>query len=161
MAASAFVWSERLHGYLVDKLLKVKLFKLNEKIETFYGAFMGYKGRMGVIVKAYALSFIVQGGVIAGYIMLGKEIGIDVHPGYYFLFVPLSTAVSMIPVSLAGLGVREGAFVFLFTRAGSTVEEALSLSLLWFAVMVSVSVLGGVEYVRAGNMSVRSIKERP
>jgi hypothetical protein len=33
---------------------------------------------------------------------------------------------------------------------GATQEEALSLSLLWFAIVVSVSILGGVEYIKAG-----------
>jgi uncharacterized membrane protein YbhN (UPF0104 family) len=56
----------------------------------------------------------------------------------------------MVPISLAGLGVREGIFIYLFTRIGVSQEAALSLSLLFFFVTLLVSVLGGIEYVRIG-----------
>ncbi|MDP2688907.1 MAG: lysylphosphatidylglycerol synthase domain-containing protein, partial [Deltaproteobacteria bacterium] len=58
--------------------------------------------------------------------------------------------VAMLPISLSGLGLREGAFVFLFTRVGATQEQALTLSLMWFAIAAIVSVIGGIEYVRMG-----------
>ena len=150
LAVSAFIWIDALHGWLVRFLRGVHLMKLNKKIDTFYEVFMGYKGHKGLLFRAFLLSLFIQGSVIAGYIVLGRGLGMDVSPGYFFLFVPLATAVSMVPLSLSGLGIREGAFVYLFTKAGASGEEALGLSLLWFAVMVSVSLIGGIEYVRRG-----------
>jgi hypothetical protein len=82
--------------------------------------------------------------------VLGNAIGMTVPVGYYFLFVPLATVIGMLPISLAGLGVREGAFVALFVTAGASKEQALALSLVWFAVTVMVSLIGGVEYIRLG-----------
>jgi uncharacterized protein (TIRG00374 family) len=150
MMSSFFIWVESLHGWLVEILTRVRLFSLNEKIETFYSALMSYKNYHWILIKIFLLSVVIQGGVIVGYFTLAKGMGIGVPMGYFFLFIPLATAVSMIPISLSGLGIREGAFVFLFTRVGATQEEALGLSLLWFAVMVCVSFIGGVEYIRAG-----------
>ena len=150
VGGSLFMWVNTLHGWLVGLFLKIHFFSLNKKIDTFYKVLMGYKNHGPRLFKAYLLSFLVQGGVILGYIIVGSGMGMEVHPGYYFLFIPLATAVSMAPISLSGLGVREGAFVFLFTKAGATVEQALGLSLLWFAIMVFVSLIGGVEYLRMG-----------
>lgn len=150
VGGSLFMWVNTLHGWLVGLLLKIHFLSLNKKIDTFYKVLMGYKNHGPRLFKAYLLSFLVQGGVILGYIIVGSGMGMEVHPGYYFLFIPLATAVSMAPISLSGLGVREGAFVFLFTKAGATVEQALGLSLLWFAIMVFVSLIGGVEYLRMG-----------
>ncbi|MEE9543049.1 MAG: lysylphosphatidylglycerol synthase domain-containing protein, partial [Thermodesulfobacteriota bacterium] len=60
------------------------------------------------------------------------------------------TVASMVPISLAGLGVREGIFIYLFTKIGTSQEEALSLSLLFFFATLIISIIGGIEYVRIG-----------
>ncbi len=148
IVVSLFVWVESLHGWMVRMLTRVRLLRLNEMIETFYRALMSYKKHHAVLLKIFLCSLVIQCGVIVGYIMLARGLGIETSPGYFFLFIPLATVVSMVPVSLSGLGIREGAFVFLFTKAGTSQEEALGLSLVWFAMMVCVSVIGGVQYVR-------------
>jgi uncharacterized protein (TIRG00374 family) len=150
MVSSFFIWVESFHGWLVNILARIRLLSLNERIETFYSALMSYKNCHGILIRIFLFSIVIQGGLIVGYLILARGMGIGVPTGYFFLFIPLATAVSMIPISLSGLGIREGAFVFLFTRVGATQEEALGLSLLWFAIMVCVSLLGGIEYVRAG-----------
>jgi hypothetical protein len=52
-------------------------------------------------------------------------------------------------VSLAGLGVREGAFVYYFSRAGTSPEMAFSLGLLVFGLTLVLWVIGAVLYWRA------------
>ena len=150
VAASLLLWVEVLHTWLMKLLSKVRFMGLNEMIDRFYTALMSYKGHSSIIVRIIICSVFVQGGVIIGYVVLGKALGITVPVAYYFLFVPLATVIGMAPISLAGLGVREGAFVFLFATAGASKEQALGLSLVWFAVNVTVSLIGGVEYVRLG-----------
>ena len=51
--------------------------------------------------------------------------------------------LSMIPVSISGLGVREGGFVIFFQGILSQ-EQALALSVLYFLSSVIVSLSGGV-----------------
>ena len=150
IVASLVLWVEFLHTWMMNILAKIHFFGLNEMIDRFYKVLMSYKGHRGLLVRIVVCSIYVQGGVIIGYIVLGNAIGMDVPAGYYFLFVPLATVIGMIPISLAGLGVREGAFVFLFAAAGASKEQALGLSLVWFAVAVTVSLVGGVEYLRLG-----------
>ena len=58
----------------------------------------------------------------------------------------------------AGLGVREGIFIFLFTKAGaSTGGGADPISLLFFFATLLVSVLGGIEYVRIGGKKAMEV----
>ncbi|MCK4738577.1 MAG: flippase-like domain-containing protein [Deltaproteobacteria bacterium] len=148
--SSALLWVNFLHNWFVKILLNIHLYGLNQKIETFYKVFMSYKKYRQGLFKAFGISIIIQLGVIGGYIIIGSGIGMEVHPGYYFLFIPLGTAIAMIPLSLSGLGIREGAFVFLFSKAGATGEQAIALSLIWFFVMALVSIIGGIEYIRVG-----------
>lgn len=147
---SLVIWIGPLHSWVMKLLARIHFYGINRKIETFYGVLMGYKSHGDILLKIFVCSVLVQGGVIIGYWFLGKGLGMNVGLSYFFLFIPLTTAVAMLPISLSGLGIREGAFVFLFTKAGATQEQALTLSLMWFVIMALVSIIGGVEYVRLG-----------
>ncbi|MBI2411860.1 MAG: flippase-like domain-containing protein [Deltaproteobacteria bacterium] len=147
---SLIIWVGPLHKWAMDILAKVHFYGINKKIDTFYRVLMGYKSHKDILWKIFVCSVFVQVGVMVGYYFLGRGLGMDVPIAYFFLFIPLTTAVSMLPISLSGLGIREGAFVFLFTRVGATTEQALTLSLMWFVIQALVSIVGGIEYVRMG-----------
>ncbi len=150
VAASMVLWIGSLHGWAMKVLARIHFYGINRKIDTFYNVLMGYKKHRGILIKTFVCSLFVQGGVIIAFYILGRGLGMDVRPGYFFLYIPLITSLSMLPISLSGLGVREGAFVFLFTKVGATQEQALTLSLMWFAITAIVSIIGGIEYVRMG-----------
>jgi hypothetical protein len=147
---SLILWVEYLHRWAMRALARIHFYGINSKIETVYTMLMSYRSHRGILVRIFICSAVVQPGIIIGYYVLSKGLGMTVPPGYFFLFIPLATVVSMLPISLAGLGIREGAFVFLFAKAGASKEEALTLSLMWFAIMAAVSLIGGVEYLRIG-----------
>ena len=150
LGISLILWVEYLHRWAMRVLARIHFYGINRKIETVYTTLMSYRSHRGILVKILICSAIVQPGIIIGYYVLSRGLGMTVPIGYFFLFVPLATVVSMLPVSLAGLGIREGAFVFLFAKAGASKEEALTLSLMWFAIMAAVSLVGGMEYLRMG-----------
>ena len=69
-------------------------------------------------------------------------VGMSLELPYYVLFVPVISLVSMIPISIAGLGVQEGAFVYLFSLTEMNLAMILSMALL-VRMLVVVSVLPG------------------
>ncbi len=150
VCASLVIWVDFMHRWAMSILSKIHMYGINHKIDDFYKVLMGYKGHMMGFYKAFGLSVIVQGGVVIAYYILAWGIGMKVPLGYFFLFIPLATVASMVPISLAGLGVREGIFIYLFTKIGTSQEEALSLSLLFFFATLIISIIGGIEYVRIG-----------
>ncbi|MBI5826525.1 MAG: flippase-like domain-containing protein [Deltaproteobacteria bacterium] len=149
-AVSLVIWVGPLHSWVMRILSTIHFYGINRKIEMFYNVLMGYKRHYPILAKIFFCSVFVQGGVIIGYYILGRGLGMDIGIGYFFLFIPLTTAISMIPISMSGLGIREGAFVYLFSRAGASKEQALTLSLMWFVMAAVVSIAGGVEYIRMG-----------
>lgn len=154
---SLVLWVESFHGWALKIMSKLKLFGLNQKIDSLYQSIMAYKGYYGTLFKALALSLILQSAVIISYYILAVGLGMSLAFGYFFLLIPITTVVAMLPISLAGLGIREGAFVFLFTKVGATQAQALSLSLVWFFISVFINLLGGIEYIRLGSVKkVRS-----
>jgi len=58
--------------------------------------------------------------------------------------VPLALVLTLLPVSIAGLGVRESLFVVLLGRFGMSADRALSLAVVWLASSVLAALAGGV-----------------
>lgn len=60
------------------------------------------------------------------------------------VIVPAALLVLVAPLSIAGWGIREGAFVFLFGFAGVPVETSLAVSILFGLSLIAASLPGGV-----------------
>jgi hypothetical protein len=54
----------------------------------------------------------------------------------------------MLPISINGLGIREGAGILLFTGIGFLEEEAFVMEFITYVVMVGVSLIGGALFLR-------------
>ena len=67
-----------------------------------------------------------------------------------FAAFPLVALLTMIPVSLSGIGVREGGFVYFLGLYGVPAAQAMMLSLAFFAVQVAASLVGGLVYSTGG-----------
>lgn len=117
-------------------------------LSEFYNYFHIYKGQKGVIGKGLVLSVFVQFfGIIAVYI-LSAGLGQSIPLLAFMIYLPIIILFSMLPISISGLGVREGAFVFFFGFMGVKPEVATAISLSWFMTMCAGSLIGLVEYIR-------------
>jgi uncharacterized membrane protein YbhN (UPF0104 family) len=106
-----------------------------------------------VLLKLISIIFIYQNcGIIAIY-LIGASLNVSVPLVYYFIFCPLISIISLLPVSIAGIGVREGGFVYFFTRVGASKPEALSIALLLFFEAICMALIGGILYWAAGASS--------
>ena len=66
---------------------------------------------------------------------------------FFFLFVPLLAVLVSLPISLNGIGVREGAGMFLFGLVGLDQPSAFALQFGTYLVAVGVSTLGGLVFL--------------
>ncbi len=120
-----------------------------KQVQFIYKPVMDYKKDKMVLINGFLLSLLVQAlGIISVY-FLSIALKLDVSFGYFFLFLPVAISVAMLPISISGLGLREGAFVFLLGLIGIAPAHAISLSLLWFFTSSFANLIGGVEYIRS------------
>lgn len=82
-------------------------------------------------------------------VFVAQALGVDVNPIYFFLIMPVVWIVMLIPISISGLGLREGAFVFFLGQLGVSSGDAVAISLLFYSYSVVVGVLGGLLLVRS------------
>ncbi len=125
-------------------------------VSALYAPLMEYRTKKRIIYNGLILSFIIQAISIIEVYLLSIAIGLTVPIIYFFIFVPIINAISAIPVTIAGLGIREAGFAALFNmffiKLGVNSDQAISLSLLIFATMILVNSIGGVEYIRIGKL---------
>jgi glycosyltransferase 2 family protein len=121
----------------------------------------GYKHQGKVLRLVFAASLVVQVSRILVHYLVGLALGVRVAVGYYFLFVPALAALVSLPISLNGLGIREGAGVVLFHMAGMTKEQAFTVPFLTYLISVCISLLGGLIFVsRTPRRALKGILEK-
>ena len=77
----------------------------------------------------------------------GLALGVDVPASYYWIVVPVVSLLTLFPVSLNGMGVREWGVVLLLAPLGVAAESATALAFLWFLTFTSVSLFGAFFYL--------------
>jgi len=122
-----------------------------KSLEKFYISCNEYKNNNRAIMRALFVSFVIQVLSILVVYVLSCSISLKISLIYFFIFVPLINLLIMLPVSIGGIGVQEGAFVYFFSRVGVSTHEALTVALLFRAIMVAVSLPGGVFYIIEDN----------
>jgi uncharacterized membrane protein YbhN (UPF0104 family) len=99
------------------------------------------------LAEATLLSVVIQVANVVVVWMIGVALHADVPFGYYFVFVPMVSLLTLLPVSLNGIGVREGGVVLFLTPLGIDPTIATTLAFLWFLTFSAISLLGGVVYL--------------
>jgi uncharacterized protein (TIRG00374 family) len=107
------------------------------------------------------LSVVVQSGNVVLVWLVGRALGVTVPLSYYAILVPVVTLLTMVPISLNGMGVREWGTVLLLGSVGVDAAMALTLAFLWFATYSVVSLAGAGYYLlgRFPRFEVRSDDE--
>lgn len=98
--------------------------------------------RMLAVVTLLGLAFQVL--TVLALWMVAKAIDVQVPFTLLAVVVPLVLAITLVPISIAGFGVREGGMVLLLGAAGYSATEATLLSLVGVAALVVSSLPGAV-----------------
>lgn len=95
----------------------------------FVEALKIYRRPGPLLFQTFLLSLFNQGFGILGILLFGRAIGDATTAWIYFALLPGVWLFSLIPISIGGFGLREGALVYLFTQVGSTDVHANLLAL--------------------------------
>jgi uncharacterized protein (TIRG00374 family) len=98
-------------------------------LERFAETYSIYRREMVMLVAMGGLTVLEQFFPIAILWLLGKALGIPVGFVAVVIAVPLTLFVVRLPISFGGLGVGEGALVYLLGLFGISPTEALTLAL--------------------------------
>ena len=96
------------------------------------------KRAAGVLVAAVSY----QLSVVAAVWCAVHALGVSVPDAAVLAFIPAVAVAQVIPLSLGGLGIREGMLVLLLNPLGVPPGKAIGVGLLWYGMTLLVSLLG-------------------
>ena len=150
--SSSLLGGWRLLPWLLPRLLSPQS-RLRRLVEDDLGP---YWNDYHLLVSVGALSLAFHLSQIVVLMTLTRALGLAVPASYCFVFGPLVNVMAAIPVSLNGLGVREGGYVFFLSHIGIARNSAVAFALVWFAIVMLAGVAGGLVYLAYGPAPARS-----
>lgn len=93
-----------------------------------------------VLLSGFAYQLLV---VLAAF-LAAQALGLPLSPSAALVFVPAVAMIQVVPITMGGLGVREGALVLFLSRSGlgASVEQAIAFGLLLYLMNLVVSLIG-------------------
>ena len=135
-------------GRLLQKLpVRGILQKTKDKIVDLRETILFYRNRRKALSKASLWAFMLQVNVVLHYYLIGKALHLKIPLVDYFIFVPIVHLILLIPITINGLGLREGSYVEIFEFYGIAPAIAIVFSLVDLAFMLTVGLIGGIIYI--------------
>jgi uncharacterized membrane protein YbhN (UPF0104 family) len=92
----------------------------------------------------------VQGAFIGVNIALAQTVGVTVPIAAWFFAWPLSKIIASLPISLAGLGVREASLAGFLAPLGAAPASVIATGLLWQTILFATGLIGGAILMLSG-----------
>ena len=121
--------------------------RLAGKIASGVGALLSERR---ALLLCLLLSMAVQGAFIGVNVALARAVGVAVPVAAWFFAWPLSKLIASLPLSLAGLGVREASLAGLLAPLGAAPASVVATGLLWQTLLFATGLIGGALVVLSG-----------
>jgi uncharacterized membrane protein YbhN (UPF0104 family) len=99
------------------------------------------------LVEATCWSIVVQVASAVNVWLIAMALHVDVPLGYCFVLVPMVSLLTLLPVSVNGMGVREGGVALFLAPLNIDQSTAVMVAFLWFTAGAFVGLLGGGVYL--------------
>lgn len=133
------------HQWFEKRLRSLPAHSLRDEITRIWGLLCANKTTLARVIAAATVTQLL---LCLLFYLAGVSVGIRAPVYVWLSFVPIVLAANALPITVAGIGVREYLLVlFLGVLAQVDSERALAASLITFAMILTVSFLGGILYV--------------
>ncbi len=93
-----------------------------------------------ILPSIFGWSLVIQVIRCLVFFCLFVAFGQTINPLYYVIFVPIVFVVTLLPVSIGGLGLREGILVLLFSTVGVPAEVSIGAGLISQALQIAAAI---------------------
>ncbi len=109
--------------------------------------FRSYKSHWNAIIQGILLSLVVHLIQAGMHVVMGRALNLVLPFSFCLIVYPLVGTFAAIPISLNGIGLREGGYVLMLGLIGITTENAIAFGLLLFSIVALDSLIGGVIFL--------------
>ncbi|RPI03518.1 MAG: TIGR00374 family protein [Calditrichaeota bacterium] len=123
---------------------------LLEKLSKFQNATLALKAHRGTLIFSILNSFLFYLLAVLNVYLSSLAFSSSLGLAEAFIITPIVMVITMIPVSIGGIGLAEGAYYFTFARFGIPGAIGLSVALLMRAKALLAGLCGGIYYSTLG-----------
>ena len=146
IAAGCAYW-EAVPTFLEQKIGFFRQHTVGRKLISMHRAFLSFRRYPVVMVKSFCYSLVLQLIRVVTIYITALAFQIEADLVKFFIVVPLTVIIIMIPISIGGLGVREGSFISLFALVGIGVNESFAISGTNSIMVTLIGLMGGIFYL--------------
>ena len=110
-------------------------------------ALRSYRTQWRALALAGALSVVVHLIQAWMHLVMGRALSLEVPFSFCLIVYPLVGTFAAIPISLNGIGLREGGYIYLLAVIGIGSEKAIAFGLLLFLIVALDSLIGGLLFL--------------
>ena len=111
-----------------------------------------FRRRPGRLALCLTLSILIQAGFVGLNVALATASGLTVPTEAWYFAWPLAKLIAIVPISLAGLGVREASLAVLMAPLGADPAKVVAVGLMWQVVLFAAGILGGILFLLTGRI---------
>ena len=126
-----------------------RLARIGDKIGASIFVLARQKSRL---VLCLVLSLIVQCAFIVATFALANDAGVPAPIAAWFFAWPLAKLIATLPISVAGIGVREASLAGFLVPFGAPAAAVVGIGLLWQTVQLAGALVGGLVVLVVGHV---------
>ncbi len=151
---SVVILSRRLRKVAIKLVERIKFLGIGNRVSSFLKAFEHYRENPYLVLLGFTISLFMQTLLGVGAYFIGVSIGVikmsvDLIFFKTIVYTSLVNLITMVPVTIGGVGIREGGFVYLMGHY-TGYEGAISISILYYLANIVASLPGMIFILRMG-----------
>jgi uncharacterized membrane protein YbhN (UPF0104 family) len=144
-SAVFFLAGHPTHRWFERRLRLRPANSLRDEAARIWGLLCDNKMLVAKLVGAAVIAQLLQ---CVSWYLAGVSVGIERSLWIWLTFLPIVFAANALPITIAGIGVRDYLLIlFLGVVASVDSEHALAASFVMFSMMLTISLLGGILYI--------------
>lgn len=145
--STTIIFTEKVYLKIISLFDIIGNDKIKKKIQLLFLSINEYKKEKKILLVTLLLSYLVQLSRILTTFLISYALGFNIEFYVFVIFIPVVMIILMAPISLGGLGVRESAYILIFTEFGIPKSDALSISLVSTFLTTLLGLSGGLIYL--------------
>ena len=136
-----------LLAYLAAPLLAMGASRIGGRFSRLVAPLIPYLRRPISLAPAIVLSAFLQFSLAVCQYLLGLGLRLEIPLTTFLLIVPITNVIASLPITINGLGLREATYLVLLGMAGVSKDQAVALSILFFAATLAGGLTGMVPFI--------------
>jgi glycosyltransferase 2 family protein len=123
-------------------------YKIPKKIDLLIELYKDYRNHPIKTLQIIAISFAFHLFTLSWMFVLAYAVGFPVGLHKLIIGLAISNLAALLPISINGIGLLDGSFIFIMKELGMPYEGALMMMLLIRALLIPLSCIGGLFYLK-------------